>query len=582
MMATEMFSLQEAQFLRDKILLLPETEYMPTTQEAIETIKSKLDTMLKNTKSNFSYSDLKKFCQVETKKSGKEYEIIPEKDNRTDKFTVASYLTYCYLKYKNADQNNETSLKMLKGRFKFLGYDKDLDTNLSKALKICNKAKGISASGSVSDPVQPSEVVQAVRPKTEISEAVTGSQVSASAQQIKTVRDKRPLDGSTPTMKPIQMTADNNTQDESQDADEELPTTLVPDTIFDCVEIIPKKYILDGVIEDASIVMVAGREKIGKSYALCHLAMCMATEKPWLGLATMQDAHGGILWVNLDMKRDKARQRTNEIANGLCEQWSCSFDPNMFSNFYIIHSKTFRDSTEGQQTLTFDGNNENAVKEMKRMIKDPRYNIKVCFIDSQIQVSGDLDENKSEDARDLFKVMKQLRDDTGCSFILIHHNTKYGDRARGSSGLFAETDLNLQLSQDTNDHDKLILLTDGARDTAENNIGMLKLWKPRLNLDGSEMTDSNGHTVWNFSLEPIDANSVSTTATETIKKKQEASDRRYEQAVIKALEGEVEGLSQNDIKKKAHIDKQQCGWAIHRLCDRNELIQLDNGKYKLP
>ena len=589
MMANEIFSLQEAQELRDKILLLPETEYMPTTQGAIETIKSKLDTRLKNTKSDFaSYDDLKKFCQVETKKSGKVYEIIPEKDNRTDKFNVASYLTYCYLKYKNADQDNETSLKMLKGRFKFLGYSNNLDENLKQALEICNKA--VTANPDTSSPSTPQPVATAsastlpsrqerianptnkddVLPKA--PKAKQADEAKAAAP-IRTDAPKAPVQEPQQIQEPMQDIADDNA---------DMPTVLIPDSIFDCTEIIPKEYILDGIIEAGSIVMIAGKEKIGKTYALQHLALCMAAEIPWLGYKTMQDDKGGVLWVNLDMKREDARRRTNEISNGLCEFLAQPYYPEMFANFHMIHAKTFRD--QGFDSLTFDGKAEATISEMEKLIKDKRYNIKVCFIDSLIEIIGELDENKSGDIGKMFQRIYQLRDETGCAFILIHHNTKYGDRGRGSSAIFSSTELNLQLSEDINNDEKLILVTDGARNTAKNNIGMMKVWKPRLNHDGTELKDSKGHTVWNFYLEPVDSKSISTSATEKAYKKQQESDKRYEDAVLKALEGEFEGLSKNEIKSKAHIDKQESGRAVDRLCspERNEIIILPNGKYKLP
>lgn len=358
----------------------------------------------------------------------------------------------------------------------------------------------------------------------------------------------------------------------------DLPTVLVPDSIFDCTEIIPKKYILDGIIEAGSIVMIAGKEKIGKTYVLQNLALCMSAELPWLGYQTMQDDKGGILWVNLDMKRDTARRRTNEITFGICEALKNSFQPDLFSKFYMIHSETFR--KQGFDSLTFDGNAEKTIAEMEKLIKDKRYNIKVCFIDSLIEIIGELDENKSGDIGKMFQRIYRLRDETGCAFILVHHNTKGGDRGRGSSAIFSSTELNLQLSEDINNNDKLLLSTDGARDTAKNNIAMLKVWKPRLNDDGTELKDNHGHAVWNFYLESVDSETISTSATEKAFKNQQASDTRYENAVLQALDGELFGLSKTEIKVKAHVDKQECFRAVDRLVDKGQVIS-ENGKFKL-
>ena len=358
-----------------------------------------------------------------------------------------------------------------------------------------------------------------------------------------------------------------------------VPTILLPDSALDCVEIIPRSYILDGIIESASIVMIAGKEKIGKSYVLMNLACCMASERPWLGRETMKDEKGGVLWVNLDMKREAARRRANEIMNGIEEAWNVR-TPELFNNFHMIHSQTFRE--QGLNSLTFDDNPDakNTVIEMERLIKDSRYNIKVCFIDSQIQVEGTLDENVPRDAETLFRKMKEIRDDTGCSFILIHHNTKYGDRGRGSSALFGETDLNLQLSPDSDSTAKLILQTDGARDNAAQDIGMLKKWEPRLAEDGTEAKDIHGNPIWNFKLTPENSSTINTSATAKNKAKEDARKTKYEKAVLDALDGELFGLTKNEIREKAHIDKQESNWAVDRLVDKEQVIS-ENGKFRL-
>lgn len=360
-----------------------------------------------------------------------------------------------------------------------------------------------------------------------------------------------------------------------------VPTILLPDSALNCVEIIPRSYILDGIIESASIVMIAGKEKIGKSYVLMNLACCMASERPWLGRKTMQDEHGGVLWVNLDMKREAARRRVNEIMNGIEEAWNVR-TPDLFKNFYMIHSQTFRE--QGLNSLTFDDNPDakNTVLEMERLIKDSRYNIKVCFIDSQIQVEGTLDENVPRDAETLFRKMKEIRDATGCSFILIHHNTKYGDRGRGSSALFGETDLNLQLAPDINNSAKLILQTDGARDNAAQDIGMLKTWEQRLAEDGTGAVDDRGHPVWNFKLAPEDSSTINTSASAKNAKKDEIENSSYEKAVIKVLENAASPLSKNEIAEKAHKDRGKIFKAVDRLCDSEPPIVVSvNGKFEL-
>ena len=551
------------------------------SDKLIADIKSDIENKILNSNIRLKTEDCKEFFDVDIDYKNK---IVTWKN--TDKFTFGRAVLY--FKKLISVSTSGRGINSLRQSVLCFGKAATNDpatsnANIEYINKLCDDAGILLISPSTAEPVAtasastlPSRQERIANPTNKddvLPKAPKAKQAdkAKAAAPIRTDAPKAPAQEPQQIQEPMQDIADDNA---------DMPTVLIPDSIFDCIEIIPKKYILDGIIEAGSIVMIAGKEKIGKTYALQHLALCMAAELPWLGYETMQDDKGGVLWVNLDMKRETARRRTNEISNGLCEFLTQPYRPEMFANFHMIHSKTFRD--QGYDSLTFDGNADKTIAEMEKLIKDKRYNIKVCFIDSLIEIVGDLDENKSGDIGKMFRRIYQLRDETGCAFILVHHNTKGGDRGRGSSAIFSSTELNLQLSEDVNNDDKLLLSTDGARDTAKNDIGMLKVWKPRLNDDGTELKDDNGHTVWNFYLEPVDSKNISTSATEKAYKKQQESDKRYEDAVLKALEGEFEGLSKNGITAKAHIDNQESRRAVNRLYDRNEIIYLPNGKYKLP
>ena len=171
---------------------------------------------------------------------------------------------------------------------------------------------------------------------------------------------------------------------------EDLPAIrpdLVPITVDDCMEIIPRKYILEGLIEDETITLFSGKEKIGKTYVLTHLALSMAAGLPWLDLPTMQDAKGRVLWLNLDMSRNTAKRRINEIIFGIREAYKNSV-PISFDNFLMFDGQSFKEP--GYDSLEFFGNS-NAVEALKEYII--RENVKVCFIDNLIQIEGEAQEN---------------------------------------------------------------------------------------------------------------------------------------------------------------------------------------------
>ena len=285
-----------------------------------------------------------------------------------------------------------------------------------------------------------------------------------------------------------------------------IMSDLTPITVTDCMEIIPRSYILDGLIEAETITLFSGKEKIGKTYVLLDMALHMAAELPWLDLPTMSDAKGRVLWLNLDMSRTTAMRRVYEVTHGIKEAFDHR-DPHLFDNFLMFDGQSFRDP--GYDNLEFFGNS-NAVEALREYII--RENVKVCFIDNLIQIEGAAQENASNDIQRVFNRVKQLRDETHCSFIIIHHTTKDGGRGRGSGDIFAETDLNLQLDPDVNNEKLLKLKTDGARNSALADIGMMKVFQQRIDDNGQPMKDSNGHAVNIFKLSRVDSNDVTTEA----------------------------------------------------------------------
>ena len=278
-------------------------------------------------------------------------------------------------------------------------------------------------------------------------------------------------------------------------------------TAKDCINYPPVSYIVEDLIEAGTITMVSGKEKIGKTYVLMNLALCMAAGLPWLGMQTMQDAKGNILWINLDMPRNTTMRRINQISNGIEESWEIR-KPDLFKNFGMMDGQLFRDYGYKNRIQFYSASD--AVDCLREyMIEN---NVKVCFIDNLVQIEGSAEENKANDIQAVFSGLKQLRDETDCAFIVIHHTTKNGDRGRGSSAIFGETDLNLQLDPCTEPNENALLLRmEGARNTASHEIGMTKHFEPRMGEDGTtHLLDDNGHTIFNFKLTPTDPKKLNT------------------------------------------------------------------------
>ena len=290
------------------------------------------------------------------------------------------------------------------------------------------------------------------------------------------------------------------------------PNTGLPSiSVLDCMKIEPKKYILHDLIEVGTITLISGKEKIGKTYVLMNMALCMAAKQDWLGRKTMEDVDGSILWCNLDMSRSLGMYRIREVAHGIHMDFDQT-NPDLFANFHLVDSKTFSDA--GLDSLEFFGNS-NAVQALREFIV--KNNIVICFIDNLVQIEGDAEENKANDIRKVFSKIKQLRDETGCAFVVIHHTIKDGGRGRGSSDIFAETDLNLNLNRDSNNPSLLLLDGDGFRNTASQSLGMRQSWVNRVGVDGFPMKDANGHPINAYFLDEENKSNICTTTAQPTK-----------------------------------------------------------------
>ena len=360
---------------------------------------------------------------------------------------------------------------------------------------------------------------------------------------------------------------------------------LKPITPLDCMTYIPRKYIVDGLIEDETITLFSGKEKIGKTYVLMDMALHMAAGKPWLGYQTMVDSKGGILWLNLDMSRSTAQRRINEISNGIEKGWNIK-NPQLFDNFSLMDGQVFRDAGYTDSIQFFS--DSDAVEGLKEYII--KNNIKVCFIDNLIQVEGAAQENSSNDIQKVFNKLKQLRDETHCSFIVIHHTTKDGGRGRGSSDIFGETDLNLQLNQCQN-KDQLLLNTDGARNTATKDIGMEKKFLYRTDEYNIPVYDANDHPIYDFQLESIDTDGlISNDSNKTSKDKNSATiEANITKIILMFHKTGNQPLSENKIIKncsnfeecKLTGQKQTLQESIKKAHSDGKLIMNTAGKYYL-
>ena len=253
-------------------------------------------------------------------------------------------------------------------------------------------------------------------------------------------------------------------------------------------------FVLENMIQEAELVLVYGEPKVGKSYVLMHLALCMALRIPWLGIETMPDVNGNILWIDHDMGHKKSIFRMQSVREGLKQQYG--LENKDFDRFILLDKSNFSDA--GLPSLDFE--TEDSVDELKKFIRN--HHIKVCFFDHLSKIRGCTDENSSTDMTRVFTHIESLKNDTGCAFIVLHHSGKSEKAgARGSVVVYAEPDDVFALvKNDKNIEGSLRLDVGYARDLGKSQIHMSMHFIPMRYPDGRNVHDQKGRDITIFQL----------------------------------------------------------------------------------
>ena len=275
--------------------------------------------------------------------------------------------------------------------------------------------------------------------------------------------------------------------------------------VLDALHIKPLNWLVDGFLPEQSITIVYGNPKSGKSYVMQNLALSMATGEPWLGMRTMSNnsSDSMVLWIDLDMGHYGAMRRVCEETQGLCENFEIN-SPGLFDRFRLITPATFA----GRDTPRLNFFDNQSVNALEAYIKNK--NVSVCFIDTLSKITGNANENSADDMTKVFDRIKQVRDETGCSFVIIHHATKKNlnsqQSARGSSVIYAEPDLVLKIEKDKDNPSDLTLTVEDSRYTETDKFGITQEWITRINNDGLEMLDGNERRVFKYQIKPREIN----------------------------------------------------------------------------
>ena len=207
------------------------------------------------------------------------------------------------------------------------------------------------------------------------------------------------------------------------------------------------EYLIDGLLKPG-LAVLAGSPKVGKSWLVLQMCMCVAKgEKLW-GLATKQSE---VLYISLEDSLQRLQNRIltafEEPSESLHLALSCSplgeeFD-NELHDFTLSHPQT--------KLIVID-----TLQKMRGGFTQPSY---------------------AADYSDLSRI-KRLADDLGICILMVHHTRKMSDSDRfneisGTNGIAGSADTLMVLTKEKRTSDKARLLCTG-RDIGDTEYELTK------------------------------------------------------------------------------------------------------------
>ena len=188
----------------------------------------------------------------------------------------------------------------------------------------------------------------------------------------------------------------------------------------------PMRFLVEGLIIEAGLIILGGKKKLGKSWFALQLARCVAEGTDFLGLSTSE---GAVLYVCLEdgCRRLQARMKKQDFPRGL-----------------PVEIRTeFRCLDDG------------GLEDLRNLLEqDPK---QLVIIDTlAASMSGRSDENSSRDMGPLMNKLRRIAQACDSAILLVHHHGKAessgnaGDDLRGSSAMGAAADCYLGLYKRSN------------------------------------------------------------------------------------------------------------------------------------
>jgi hypothetical protein len=186
-----------------------------------------------------------------------------------------------------------------------------------------------------------------------------------------------------------------------------------------------RKYLIDGLLAEGEFSVLWAAPKSGKTFLALRLAYGLACGVGMWGRAVSPGAK--VLLVAAEGQGGVAKR----IA-ALTEELGDAND-----DFLVLPQAPHINAPDTELPALIE------------MIKD--HGISLVILDTLARTFGDADENSAKDMGLFVKIIDQIRQQTKAHILVIHHSTKEGQSARGSSALEGAADIIFKVSKPTKD-----------------------------------------------------------------------------------------------------------------------------------
>lgn len=174
-------------------------------------------------------------------------------------------------------------------------------------------------------------------------------------------------------------------------------------------------WIIENVIAENGATLFNGSPKSSKSMLALHLAICVASGNPFLGLFPVKQ--GRVLYIDEENGHREIKDRCLRLMKGM--------NIKIANIDFMIHNNI---KLDGKLSIKWK-------KEILRYLEERQPILVIC--DSMVRfMEGD--ENSSKDVRQVYDFIKSLKKDRG--WLLLHHTAKGREDPRGSGDWSAQVD----------------------------------------------------------------------------------------------------------------------------------------------